>query len=186
MLEDLELSLSQLQTDYIDLFWIHNDDVTKPVSEIIDAVNEVIKTGKVRAVGCSNWSIERIEAANNYAKEAGLYGFFANQIQWSLARVETDDYKKAFNALVMDDESYDWYVKNDVAVFAFSSVAQGFFSIAAKGGLEALPELTRQFLKHLIISNVLKMLRRIWQNIMFLLQFQLLDTLRTINCQVLH
>lgn len=145
MLEDLELSLSQLQTDYIDLFWIHNDDVTKPVSEIIDAVNEVIKTGKVRAVGCSNWSIERIEAANNYAKEAGLYGFFANQIQWSLARVETDDYKKAFNALVMDDESYDWYVKNDVAVFAFSSVAQGFFSIAAKGGLEALPELTRQF-----------------------------------------
>ncbi|WP_303972167.1 aldo/keto reductase [Streptococcus merionis] len=145
MLEDLATSLSQLQTDYIDLFWIHNDDPNKPVSQIIDDVNEVIKTGKVRAVGCSNWSIERIAAANQYAKENGLYGFWANQIQWSLARVETDDYIKAFNALVMDDKNYNWYVNNDVAVFAFSSVAQGFFSIAVKDGLDALPENTKKF-----------------------------------------
>ena len=145
MMDDLTLSLSQLQTDYIDLFWIHNDDPAVPVERIVDDFNKVIETGKVRAVGCSNWTIERIEAANNYAKSKGLHGFWANQIQWSLASVESDDYVKAFNALVMDEKSYDWYVKNDIAVFAFSATARGFFSVAAKGGIEAVSERTMSF-----------------------------------------
>ncbi|MBQ9613303.1 MAG: aldo/keto reductase [Lachnospiraceae bacterium] len=144
MLEDLNLSLSQLDTDYIDLFWIHNDDPEKSVEEIIDAVNEVVATGKVNAVGCSNWTIDRIAAANKYAKENGKVGFFANQSQWSLA-VPNPDYAVAYNAIVMDEKSYNWYLNNDVAVFAFSSVAQGFFSIVEKGGVEALSERSRGF-----------------------------------------
>lgn len=144
MMEDLELSLSQLQTDYVDLFWIHNDDPTKPVEEIMDAVDEVARTGRVNAIGCSNWKIDRIEAANRYAREKGKTCFFANQSQWSLAR-PNPRYAQQYNAITMDDESYDWYLKNDLTVFAFSSVAQGFFSIAAKGGIEALSERTKDF-----------------------------------------
>lgn len=45
----------------------------------------------------------------------------------------------------MDDESYDWYLKNGVAVFAFSSISQGFFSIVTKGGVEALSERSAGF-----------------------------------------
>lgn len=144
MMEDLNLSLSQLQTDYIDLFWIHNDDPEKSVEEIMDAVNEVAKTGKVNAIGCSNWKINRIEAANRYARENGMTPFFANQSQWSLAR-PNPIYGESYNAIMMDDESYQWYLENDLTIFAFSSVAQGFFSIAAKGGIEALSDRIRSF-----------------------------------------
>ncbi len=145
MEDDLNLSLKQMQTDYIDMFWIHNDDFNWPVGEIIESVNAVIKTGKVRAVGCSNWTIERIEAANAYAKEHGLGGFLANQVQWSLARVEGDEYKNAYGALVMDEKAYDWYYRNMMPIFAFSSLAQGFFAIAAAGGIDSLPESVRRY-----------------------------------------
>ena len=144
MLEDLQLSLSQLDTDYIDLFWLHNDDPEKPVEEIIDAISEVAATGKVHAIGCSNWTVGRIAAANKYAKETGKVGFFANQIQWSLA-VPNPGYAAAYNSVVMDPESYDWYLNNGVAVFAYSSIAQGFFSIMEKGGKEALSENAAEF-----------------------------------------
>ena len=145
MMDDLNQSLSQLDTDYIDILWIHNDDETVPVERIIDDLNHVIEGGNVRSVGCSNWTVDRLEQANNYAKAAGLHGFWANQIQWSLAAAETDAYAKAFNALTMDDRSYDWYVKNDIAVFAFSATARGFFSIAAQDGLEVVSEKTMSY-----------------------------------------
>ena len=144
MLEDLQLSLLQLQTDYIDIFWIHNDDPTRPVEEIIDSITEVAATGKVNAIGCSNWRTDRIAAANRYARENGKISFFANQIQWSLGR-PNPIYTKRYNAVAMDDESYRWYVENGMAVFAFSSIAQGFFSSAVKLGLENLPERKAEF-----------------------------------------
>ena len=145
MTDDLNQSLNQLDTDYIDIFWIHNDDPAVPVEKIMDDLNRVIENGKIRSIGCSNWTVDRLEEANAYASSAGLHGFFANQIQWSLAAAETDAYARAFNALTMDDRSYDWYVKNDIAVFAFSAAARGFFSVAAAGGLEAVSETTMAF-----------------------------------------
>ena len=145
MTDDLNQSLNQLDTDYIDIFWIHNDDPAVPVEKIMDDLYRVIENGKIRSIGCSNWTVDRLEEANAYASSAGLHGFFANQIQWSLAAAETDAYARAFNALTMDDRSYDWYVKNDIAVFAFSAAARGFFSVAAAGGLEAVSETTMAF-----------------------------------------
>ena len=145
MMDDLNQSLSQINTDYIDIFWIHNDDPSIPVERIMDDLNKVIETGKIRSIGCSNWTVERLEAANNYAKANGMNGFWSNQIQWSLASAENGNYAKAFNALVMDEKSYDWYVKNDITIFAFSAAARGFFSIAAKDGIEAVSEQTMSF-----------------------------------------
>lgn len=145
MEDDLNQSLTAMQTDHVDLFWIHNDDLNWPVEDIIESINSIIKTGKVRAAGCSNWTIERIEKANKYAEENGMHGFLTSQIQWSLARVEGEAYKTAWGALVMDDMSYDWYYKNNMPVLAFSAQAQGFFAIAAKHGIEALPDNKRAF-----------------------------------------
>ena len=145
MTDDLNRSLSQLDTDYIDIFWIHNDDPAVPVERIMEDLNRVIENGKVRSIGCSNWTVDRLEKANAYAASAGLHGFFANQIQWSLAAAETDAYARAFNALTMDDRSYEWYVKNDIVVFAFSAAARGFFSVAARDGIEAVSEKTMAF-----------------------------------------
>ncbi len=145
MSDDLDQSLRQLDTDYVDILWIHNDDEAVSVEKIMDDLNRVIENGRVRSIGCSNWTVDRLEKANAYAASAGLHGFFANQIQWSLAAAETDAYARAFNALTMDDRSYKWYVKNDIAVFAFSAAARGFFSVAAAGGLDAVSESTMSF-----------------------------------------
>lgn len=145
MEDDVHQSLRQLQTDYVDVIWIHKDDPAWPVEEIVNNFNTLVQSGKVRAVGCSNWNIDRIEQANTYARANGLQGFLASQTQWSLARVEGEAYKKRYGALVMDDPSYDWYLKNNMPVFAFSSLAQGFFAVAAAGGLEALSEDQRTF-----------------------------------------
>ena len=145
MMDDLNQSLSQLDTDYVDILWIHNDDEAVPVEQIMDDLNRVLEKGCIRSIGCSNWTVSRLEKANAYAASAGLHGFWANQIQWSLAAAETDAYARAFNALTMDNASYDWYVKNDIAVFAFSATARGFFSVAAQGGIEAVSERTMSY-----------------------------------------
>ena len=144
MENDLNQSLAAMQIDEVDLLWIHNDDIHWPVEDIIDNINVVVRTGKVRAVACSNWTIDRIEKANRHARQNGLVGFIASQIQWSLARVG-EAYQKRYGALVMDDRSYDWYLQNNMPVFAFSAQAQGFFAKAVIGGIEALSAERRSF-----------------------------------------
>ena len=140
--KDLNDTLQVYGTDYLDIFWLHRDDSSKPVEEIIESVNRFIKDGKVRLVGCSNWTPDRIEAANRYAKQEGLNGFLASQIRWSIAdRVPGTDPE---NLPDMDSASYSWYLKRQMPVFAFSSQAQGFFSKAAAGGLESLSQASRR------------------------------------------
>ena len=138
MEDDIHQSLCAMQIDCVDMLWIHKDDPDWPVEDVIDNINAVVKAGKVRAVGCSNWAVERIEKANRYAREHGLHGFVASQVQWSLGRVESEAYKKRYGVLVMDDPSFVWYQKNQMPIFAFSALAQGFFARAAVGGVEAL------------------------------------------------
>ncbi|MBD5393155.1 MAG: aldo/keto reductase [Lachnospiraceae bacterium] len=145
ILGDLETSLRILGTDYADIYWIHKDDESHPIEDIVDTINIIIKQGKARRIGASNFTMERMIAANKYARESGQYGFAASQIQWSLAATE-DKYFEQYGSLVMTPERYDYYLENDIPVFAFSSQAQGFFSRVAVQGLEAMPEeLRRQY-----------------------------------------
>jgi len=69
---DLDESLHYLQTASIDLYWLHRDDPTRPVAEILETLNSQVKQGKIRYFGCSNWRVERIEEAMRYAAEHGL------------------------------------------------------------------------------------------------------------------
>lgn len=142
MTEDIDASLSTFGVDYFDVYWIHKDDKKIPVEQIVDEMNDIlIKPGKVRFLGCSNWHTERIEAANQYAKESGQEGFLGSQIQWALAETK-EEYFKEFGAVVMDDGNYEWYYRNQFPVFAFSSQAQGFFPrLDAAGDIKNLPEM---------------------------------------------
>lgn len=137
MLEDMEMSLTALGTDHIDIYWLHKDDENYPVEIIIDDINAVIKTGKVGIFGCSNWHANRIAAANAYARKSGQQGFSVSQIQWNLASTK-EEYFRQFTTVIMDEASYDWYYENQMPVFAFSPQAQGFFSKTAQGGVESL------------------------------------------------
>ncbi len=140
MQEDLETSLQALGTDRIDIYWLHKDDESTPVEGVIDTLNDMMRSGKIRVFGCSNWHTDRIEAANAYAAKSGQSGFSASQIQWNLAETK-EEYFKKYTSVVMDAPSYDWYFQNKMPIFAFSPQAQGFFSKAAASGLDSLSDM---------------------------------------------
>jgi aryl-alcohol dehydrogenase-like predicted oxidoreductase len=75
ILHDIEQSLGHLQTDVIDLYWLHRDDPARPAGEIIETLAAQVKAGKIRYFGCSNWRVERIAAANSYAATSSLAAF---------------------------------------------------------------------------------------------------------------
>ncbi len=124
--QDLEESLDRLQRDTVDLYWLHRDDPQVPVGEIIDALNDLIRARKIKAIGASNWSAARIEAANQYAAQNDLVGFCASQIGWSLAEVNPD-VRGAALTIQMDDELLNWHRQHRFPVMAYSSQANGFF-----------------------------------------------------------
>ncbi len=129
--DDVEKSLKALKTDYIDILWLHRDDIEKPVGPIIDTLNGLIKSGKVRHIGASNWSYERIAEANEYARNTNQTGFCASQALYNLAtRSKVWDTKLAY--IEEEKEKYD---KGDLPVFAFSSQAKGFFEKYAANAL---------------------------------------------------
>ena len=119
---DLDDSLGRLQCDQIALYYLHRDDPRVPVGEIMDALNDEIKRGRLRYLGASNWSTERIEAANAYARENNLSGFVISQPRWSLATARSED-----STLVDADDQLAWYRENNFAVAPYSPTAHGFF-----------------------------------------------------------
>jgi len=139
---DLNLSLKALKTDCIDIYWLHRDDPSRTVDEIVENINTFIKQGKIRMAGCSNWYSDRIEQANQYAEQKGLCGFSSSQIQWSLAHTSEATYED-FGIVIMDEKEYKYYLDSNLPVFAYAPQAQGFFPKVAKGGLEALSKKTR-------------------------------------------
>src|SRR6188768_166595 len=54
---DVELSLRKLQTDRIDLWFLHRDDPARPAAEIVATLHELVSEGKISAIGCSNWTL---------------------------------------------------------------------------------------------------------------------------------
>lgn len=134
---DLDESLKVLGVDYIDVYWLHRDDVSRPVEDIAATMTTLIKKGKIRAAGCSNWKSNRIEELNEFAAKNGMEPFVASQIQWSLAASTPEAHND--NTLVcMNEKEYKWYLENQFPVFAFSSQAKGFFAKAAKLGIDGV------------------------------------------------
>ena len=132
---DVAASLHYLQVDTIDLYWLHRDDPALPVGEMIDALNDQTRAGKIRYFGCSNWTVERIQAANSYAQEHGLAGFVANQPQWSLA-VPNRDAVSDKTLVVMGHAERVFHRDTGMAVIPYSSQAQGYFTKLAENCLK--------------------------------------------------
>ncbi len=149
--KDLEESLKRLGVDYIDLYWLHRDHPTADVGEVIDILNDFIKEGKIRAIGCSNWKGERIAKANAYAASHGLSGFSASQIKWSLAETNSA-YIDDPTLVEMDNTEYEYYKNSGIPVVAFASQGKGFFSKYAENGENALSEKAKE--RYLTEKNI--------------------------------
>lgn len=125
----LHETLERLQTDYVDLYLMHRDNLDIPIGDWVEVLNEHLRAGRIRAFGGSNWSIARVEAANAYAKEHGLVGFSALSNNFSLARMVDPVWHGCVSA--SDAESRAWLTEHQLPVFAWSSQARGFFVRAA-------------------------------------------------------
>ena len=125
---DLRQSLERLQTGHIDLYLLHRDDLSVPVEPLVDELNMHYQAGRIKAFGGSNWSVERIQAANAYARVHGLVPFVASSPQYSLAEQVAEPWPNAASIGGARAGERDWYAREQMAVFAWSSLAGGFFS----------------------------------------------------------
>jgi len=80
----IEGSLERLRTDYIDLYYLHQPDPDTPIAETLGALDELVREGKARALGCSNFSAEQLAEADRVARELGTARFTVLQNQYSL------------------------------------------------------------------------------------------------------
>jgi len=79
-----EHSLRRLQTDYIDLYWLHNWDVHTPIDETMAALEDLVRSGKVRYIGVSDTPAWKVAQANVMAQFRGWASFIGLQIEYSL------------------------------------------------------------------------------------------------------
>lgn len=126
---DLHDSLARFKFDYIDLYLLHRDDPDVPVGPIVEALNEHMQAGRVRAFGGSNWTHERVERANEYAEKHGLVPFVASSPNFSLAEQIKEPWGGCISISGPGGEAArEWYEKSQLALFPWSSLAGGFFS----------------------------------------------------------
>ncbi|WP_327636328.1 aldo/keto reductase [Kribbella sp. NBC_00482] len=139
----LHESLERLQTDHVDLYFMHRDNEDIPVSEFVDVLDEHFKAGRIKAFGGSNWSTARFDEANAYAEANSKQPFTLLSNHLSLARAY--DVPWAGCRHVADDESQKWLRERQIALFPWSSQARGFFTGRAKPEDTSDQELVRCF-----------------------------------------
>ena len=112
-----EASLRRLQTDYIDLYQSHLDDTTTPLEETLAAHQRLIEQGKVRAIGCSNYTAPRLNQALKVSAAKGLPRYESLQPHYNL--YDRADYERELEPLVL---------KEGLGVIPYYSLASGFLS----------------------------------------------------------
>ncbi|MHA4851902.1 aldo/keto reductase [Rhodococcus sp. MSC1_016] len=122
----VETSLRRLDTDYVDLLWVHAWDQCTPVEETLRALDDLVRSGKVLAIGVSNtpaWVVSRSAAI---AELRGWSAFCGMQVEYSLA------------ARTPDRELLPMARAHGLAVYAWSPLARGILAGKLPGGMERL------------------------------------------------
>ena len=127
IISDVELSLKNLQTDYIDLYFLHRDNPEVPVAEILETLEEQVKKGNLRYYGGSNWKLDRVKEAAAYAAAHDLQGFSCNQIMMALTDVDMSSIDWT-GMLILDEDFYAYHKESGMNLMAFQCLSAGYFS----------------------------------------------------------
>jgi 1-deoxyxylulose-5-phosphate synthase len=122
---DLDASLAALGRP-IDVYMLHRDDPHLPVGPIMEALNDHLRAGRVRALGASNWTCARIDEANAYAADHGLAGFCGSSPHLSLATQNEEHWDDTRSA--REEDIFAWHERDGLPLFAWSAQARGFFA----------------------------------------------------------
>jgi aryl-alcohol dehydrogenase-like predicted oxidoreductase len=117
ILSAVEDSLKRLQTDYIDLYQSHVDDPDTPPQETLEAYSQLIKQGKIRAIGASNYSAERLKEALDTSKRHGYPRYESLQPHYNL--YESAEYEGTLEPVCLE---------NGLGVIPYFSLASGFLT----------------------------------------------------------
>jgi aryl-alcohol dehydrogenase-like predicted oxidoreductase len=113
----VEASLGRLQTDYIDLYQAHQDDPTTPLEETLDAVARLVQQGKVRVIGASNYTVDRLAQALEVSRARSLPRYESLQPLYNL--YDRSAFEGPLAALC---------VKEDLGVIPYYGLASGFLT----------------------------------------------------------
>ena len=136
---DLEASLRYLQTDRVDIYFLHRDDEEQPVEAIMPILDRLVREGKTRLIGASNWTASRICEANDFARQNGMAEFSVSQIFHNGAVINKEGVYDP-TLVAMDDIQHAGYAENGMPVMAYTAQAQGLFSHIRDKGYEGLSE----------------------------------------------
>lgn len=117
ILRSAEESLRRLRTDHIDLYQSHKDDPDTPFEQTLEAYDQLIREGKVRAIGASNYSAERLRQAIDVSEKSGLPRYESLQPEYSL--IERASYEAALEPLCRE---------KNLGVISYFSLAGGFLT----------------------------------------------------------
>ena len=115
--EQVDASLQRLQTDYIDLYQSHFDDVTTPVGETMEAFAQLVQQGKVRVIGASNLSKERLQESLDYSRQHNLPRYETLQPEYNLYNREK--YEQTYAPICE---------KEGLSVISYFALASGFLT----------------------------------------------------------
>lgn len=116
VLHQIDESLARLGTEFVDLYQCHWWDEDVPLAETLEAMTEIVDAGKVRFVGCSNWSGEQIQQAVDLARERGYVKIVSSQPEYSLLHREPEEDVIPVSAA------------NGISQIVYSPLAQGVLS----------------------------------------------------------
>jgi aryl-alcohol dehydrogenase-like predicted oxidoreductase len=117
ILQAVEDSLRRLRTDFIDLYQSHDDDPQTPLAETLEAYDQLIKQGKIRAIGASNYSAQRLAESLKVSEQTGYPRYECLQPLFNL--YDRADYEKEFEPLCK---------KEELGVISYFSLASGFLT----------------------------------------------------------
>src|SRR5690606_4197609 len=112
-----ESSLQRLQTDYIDLYQSHYDDLKTPMEETLQTYADLVKEGKVRWIGASNFSAERLIQSLEVSRQNGFPVYQTLQPLYNL--YDREPFEKELEAVCLN---------NNIGVISYYSLASGFLS----------------------------------------------------------
>ncbi|MCR9259531.1 MAG: aldo/keto reductase [Pseudomonadaceae bacterium] len=155
--KELDVSLQRLQSNYVDIYFLHRDNLDVPVAEFVDALNDEVKAGRIRTFGGSNWSVERVKEANDYAASKGLQGFSAVSNNFSLAQMNEPIWPGTEDAT---SDAYRTYLQDtQIALMPWSSQARGFFTPWAG---QVIAEQGKENLVVTSVQPTIEELKRVW------------------------
>lgn len=126
----VEASLKRLQTDYIDLYQVHRFDPETPLEETLRALDDLVKSGKVRYIGCSNYAAWQIAKAHGISALQGLHRYESVQPEYSII------------SRGIEDELIPFVASEGVGVIVYSPLGRGLLTGKYRQG-EAPPEGSR-------------------------------------------